>query len=1013
MFKIRKEKMLTPTRHKFGFRILVLFMSSLVLAGLFELVTSTSYARAANVVAGWAAPASIDPAAGKPTSISCPSSTNCFGVDDVGNVLELSAGSWAEIPSVDPNTYVSSISCPTTIFCIAVDGGGSFMTFNGITWSQPVSFDPGTSPSALSCASPTYCVAVDVTGGAAVFNGTTWSSVATIDSASQSSSNGLTAISCPQAGDCVAVDGAGNVVIQNSGTFAAPELVDSGNNFTGISCPQVGDCVAVDGAGNAVIESSGTWASPVLVDKSASLTSISCTSSTSCVAADSMGGLVSLNGTSWSSVSSLDPGYSFRSISCSGVVCVALDNRGYALQDNLGVSTSLSEVESGSDHLTSISCDSSSFCVAVDVDGKAMVWNGSNWSPPTKVSMTARLTSISCPGASSCIAVDGQGGSYLYSSGVWTAGSSDSMTNVNAVACSSTVQCFAVSGGGYISEFSGPSWSTPQLADSNGDLTSISCASSTFCGAVDGNGYGLIWNGASWSSPTKVDSQAGLTSITCFATNSCVAVDSSGNYLTFISNSWSTTSSINNGGLALESISCTSITFCMAVDESGSAFNLTTSGWSTQSNVDPNPNYPTSISCPTTAFCMAVDFSGHALSWTPINSGVFYPTGPVRVCDTRSSSPSNQCSGETMSGGSVLNVGVVGVNSDGVPSNASAVVANVTAVAPTLPGFLSIWPTGTLRPTVSSLNFSAGEYAVANLVEIPIGANGDISVYNSSGNTDVLVDVEGWVGPSVNNAGYYNPLTSPVRLADTRPNSTYQDAGATLGPNGSINVNVDGQGGVPSNGVSAVVVNVTATNTSANGFVSAYPAGGSSGGASTVNFTMGSSVPNRAIVPVGSNGEITIKNGPGDTTDVVVDISGYFTSSTSTTTGLVYQPIQPERIVDTRAKSGYQGAGSTLSDGVAEQFTVAGYGGIPSSGASAVMSNVTVTNTVTTTGGFLTIYPTGQTMPATSDLNWSPNETVPNAVLATLGTNGDIEAESVHSSADVIVDVFGWYGASI
>lgn len=94
-------------------------------------------------------------------------------------------------------------------------------------------------------------------------------------------------------------------------------------------------------------------------------------------------------------------------------------------------------------------------------------------------------------------------------------------------------------------------------------------------------------------------------------------------------------------------------------------------------------------------------------------------------------------------------VQVTGV--DGIPSsNISAVVANVTVAGPTSAGgFLSVLPGGTSvsasnPPSISDVNWSSIEENVANLVVAKLGAGGTIEIFNSSGDTKVIVDVMGW-----------------------------------------------------------------------------------------------------------------------------------------------------------------------------------------------------------------------------------------------------------------------------
>ncbi len=88
--------------------------------------------------------------------------------------------------------------------------------------------------------------------------------------------------------------------------------------------------------------------------------------------------------------------------------------------------------------------------------------------------------------------------------------------------------------------------------------------------------------------------------------------------------------------------------------------------------------------------------------------------------------------------------------------------------------------------------------------------------------------------------------------------------------------------------------------------------------------------------------------------------------------------------------------------------TVAGNGGVPASGAKAVVVNVTVVNP--TAASALTVWPDGTTRPLASDLNFVPGQTVPNLVVVKLSATGQIDIFNGVGSTQVIVDVVGWYG---
>ena len=84
-----------------------------------------------------------------------------------------------------------------------------------------------------------------------------------------------------------------------------------------------------------------------------------------------------------------------------------------------------------------------------------------------------------------------------------------------------------------------------------------------------------------------------------------------------------------------------------------------------------------------------------------------------------------------------------------VPSNADAVVVNTTVTNTTGSSFLTVWPAGVGQPTASNLNWTPG-ITIPNAVTVKLGAGGGnagkVSVFNLSGNVDVITDVAGWFG---------------------------------------------------------------------------------------------------------------------------------------------------------------------------------------------------------------------------------------------------------------------------
>ena len=86
---------------------------------------------------------------------------------------------------------------------------------------------------------------------------------------------------------------------------------------------------------------------------------------------------------------------------------------------------------------------------------------------------------------------------------------------------------------------------------------------------------------------------------------------------------------------------------------------------------------------------------------------------------------------------------------------------------------------------------------------------------------------------------------------------------------------------------------------------------------------------------------------------------------------------------------------------------VTGRGGVPGSGVSAVILNVTAVNN--TTNSFVTVYPNGVGQPLASNLNPIAGRITSNLVTVPVGVNGQILLFNAFGSTDLVADVFGWY----
>lgn len=254
---------------------------------------------------------------------------------------------------------------------------------------------------------------------------------------------------------------------------------------------------------------------------------------------------------------------------------------------------------------------------------------------------------------------------------------------------------------------------------------------------------------------------------------------------------------------------------------------------------------------------------------------------------------------------------------------------------------------------------------------------------------------------AITTAGAFNTL-APCRMLDTR---TGNGAPGPVASEGSVSLKVTGRGGVPTSGVSSVVLNVTVANSTHEGFITAYPSDGAIPTASNLNFTPGQVVANQVVVKIGADGVVKLRNSVGGTVHIIADLAGFFVAGDATDPG-AFIPVQPARILDTR------GAASTIQTVPANGsivLQVSGVGGVPATRAGSVALNVTATNTKS--DGHISVYPTGNPpTPMVSNLNFRAGQSVPNGVIVKLSDDGKLTlANGANSTVDLIVDVDGYY----
>jgi hypothetical protein len=261
--------------------------------------------------------------------------------------------------------------------------------------------------------------------------------------------------------------------------------------------------------------------------------------------------------------------------------------------------------------------------------------------------------------------------------------------------------------------------------------------------------------------------------------------------------------------------------------------------------------------------------------------GVYNSLVPARLADTRDlpTIDGKFRNDGALGQGTTRNITVTGRG--GVPAaGVGAVALNVTATNPTLPSYVTVFPTGAERPTASNLNTVHGQ-TVPNMVIAKVGQGGQVSVYNNSGSVDVVVDVLGWFATG---AGF-TPMT-PQRLLDTR-------GADPLHVGTERDVPIGGAPAGPPNTAAAAILNVTVVNPSGPGFLTVWPSGSGLPTASNLNFTAGQVVPNLVVAKLGAGGSVALYS-TALVTDAVIDVLGWFPA------GAAFTGLSPARLMDTR-----------------------------------------------------------------------------------------------------------------
>jgi hypothetical protein len=344
--------------------------------------------------------------------------------------------------------------------------------------------------------------------------------------------------------------------------------------------------------------------------------------------------------------------------------------------------------------------------------------------------------------------------------------------------------------------------------------------------------------------------------------------------------------------------------------------------------------------------------------------GSFVPDGPSRILDTRTGLAVKRA---PVRPGGVVRLKVAGV--DGVPSSGvSAVLVSLTAEQPASSGTVIAYADGTARPHVTDLSFSRAQ-ASSDQAVVPV-RRGRIDLYNDSkGSTGLEAVLSGYF----TTAGMHGLLTAvgPARVLDTSAG-----LGAPKGPLGAhrtVRLRVDGAGGVPGNGVSAVELSVTVRDPARSGALTAFAGGRSRPNASQLAFSAGQTTTSLITIPV-KNGKVNLYNGSAGSIDLTADVTGYFSGN-----GAGFQAPRPARALDT--VTGLGGAGVSVLAHSAADLSVGNLPGWQGTQQDVVLS-VTVLDA--RAGGSLFVFPDGSVVPPDPNVSFRAGEAATVAVLVPL-----------------------------
>jgi hypothetical protein len=208
--------------------------------------------------------------------------------------------------------------------------------------------------------------------------------------------------------------------------------------------------------------------------------------------------------------------------------------------------------------------------------------------------------------------------------------------------------------------------------------------------------------------------------------------------------------------------------------------------------------------------------------------------------------------------------------------------------------------------------------------------------------------------------------------------------------------------GIPSN-AAGYSLNVAVVPRGTLGFLTLWPSGQSQPLAATLNSVDGRVRSNAAIVPAGSSGAVSVF--ATDTTDVILDINGYFVAG-SNAAALAFYPLTPCRVADTRNATALLGGPSLAAQSTRSFLILASSCGLPTNAQAYSLNFAAVPKGPSL--GFLTAWPAGQSQPLVASLNDQTGTVLSNAVIVPAGNGGAVNVFATDAT-DLVIDINGYF----